>query len=239
MKSKNSKLIVALDINNKEELMQFLTLVGDLIETVKIGPILFTKEGPEIVKYIKSKNYKVFLDLKFHDIPKTVGGAVSSATEIGIDMLTIHTLGGFNSMEAGIAAATYTASELKKPKPLVFGVTILTSYDEAHIKDIFGGDKTLSEHVVLLSRLAKSSGLDGVICSPLEIEIVKKNCGDDFLVVVPGIRLPDENIDDQRRVTTPKEAIEKGADFIVVGRSITASYDPVGKIEKIKDMIGE
>ncbi len=235
----SSKLIVALDMKSKEELSQFLTLVGKSVEIVKIGAILFTKEGPDIIKYVKGRGYKVFLDLKFHDIPTTVGGAVSSATEIGADMMTVHTLGGFNTMEAAVAGATYTASEMRIPKPLIFGVTILTSYDEAHIKDIFGGERSLEEQVILLSRLAKSSGLDGVVCSPLEIEAVKKECGDDFLVITPGIRLPEQDSNDQKRITTPAEAVERGADYIVVGRSITASPDPVGTIERIKEMIGE
>ena len=209
------KLIVALDVNDKEKAMRLVTELSPYADIFKVGPILFLKEGKEIIRKIKDAGREVFLDLKFHDIPATVQRSVESAREIGVYSLTLHSAGGREMMCA--------ASSVQN-RPKLWAVTVLTSQN------------TKVEEVVKRALLAKESGLNGVIASPLEIEEIKKACGEDFTVVTPGIRLQ-ESKDDQKRVATPASAVKAGADFIVVGRPIIEAPNPAEIAKNISDEI--
>lgn len=226
-----TELIVAANLPSFEELAAFVKKTKDHVSYYKIDSGLYTKAGPAAVKLIKEEGKKVFLDLKLHDIPSTVARAAACCMELGVDMFNVHAMGGFEMMEA-VVKETWS---FHKGVPLILGVTILTSIDEAAFRDLFGSpSNSLEEHVLLLARLAKSAGLSGVVASAQEIKKIKEVCGDDFVVVSPGIRLPDEDVGDQMRVDTPAGAAAAGADFIVVGRPILHADDPVAVIERYK-----
>lgn len=218
------KLIVALDFATLDEASKLVNRLEGNAKTFKVGSRLFTGVGPDAVKMVKDKGAKVFLDLKYHDIPKTVSEACEAAAEIGVEMLSLHTFGGFEMMES---AVKFMWSREKSSRPLLLGVTVLTSLNEAALQDITGAsERTIEEQVLLLARLARSAGVDGVVASPHEIEAVKQNCGAEFIVVTPGVRPRGEDKGDQARVRTPGEAVAAGADYIVVGRPITGAEDP-------------
>lgn len=210
------QLIVALDMQDKNKAMELVKKLSPWVDVFKVGPILFLQDGPQIIREIKKMGKEVFLDLKFHDIPATVKRSVESAQKLGVYSLTIHSSGGEEMIRA--------ASEVL-PRPKLWAVTVLTSKNAS------------SAEVLGASQLAKNSGADGVIASALEIETIKKSCGRDFTVVTPGIRLDDKK-DDQKRTATPIEAINKGADFIVVGRPIIEAENPVETAKKICKQIG-
>lgn len=220
------KLIVALDVSALDEASKLIDRLKGSAGTFKVGSRLFTSTGPDAVKLVKDKGAKVFLDLKFHDIPKTVAEACEAAAEIGADMLTLHAFGGFDMMESAVKPMW---SREETGRPILLGVTVLTSLNEAALQDIVGAsERTIKEEVVLLARLAQSAGLDGVVVSPHEIETVKRVCGAEFVVVTPGVRPKGEDSGDQARVRTPGEAVAAGADHIVVGRPIIQAKDPKG-----------
>lgn len=188
---------------------------------MKVGSQLFTGEGPRAVKKLAGIGFGIFLDLKFHDIPNTVAGAVASASQLpGLRLLTVHTLGGSAMMRAAREAV-----QGKKRRPSLLGVTILTSMDAAALAEI-GIPDTPGDRALALARLAQQSGLDGVVASAHEVRAIRAACGPKFLIVVPGIRPSDSSSNDQSRVATPAEAIRCGADYLVVGRPITAAPDP-------------
>ncbi len=192
----------------------------------KIGKQLFTAEGPPIVRALAERGDRVFLDLKFHDIPNTVAGAVTSAVATGAWMVNVHASGGRRMMAAAAEAATAAAARHDRPRPLVIGVTVLTSLDDAGLRET-GIDRPVIEQVVGLARLAQSSGLDGVVASPQEIGAIRAACGAGFLIVTPGIRSPaGAGADDQARTMGPAEAVAAGASYLVVGRPITGASDP-------------
>ncbi len=206
-----------------------------LVRWFKIGYPLYINAGNKFVKELKEKGAKVFLDLKLFDIPSVVSLAIKEISELGVDMITLHTLGGFEMLES----ACKTLWEVEEGKrPLLIGVTILTSMSEATLKDVSGARKTMDEEIERLAKLSKSAGLDGVVVSGEEIEIVKKICGKEFLTVVPGIRLKEDLSFDQERIITPREAKEKGADFLVIGRPITHSDNPFEKLKRYLEEIG-
>jgi len=218
------KLIVALDFHTLDEAGELIDKLEGNVGTFKVGSRLFTSTGPEAVKLVKDKGAKVFLDLKYHDIPKTVAEACEAAAEIGAEMLTLHTFGGFDMMESAVKLMW---SREKANRPLLLGVTVLTSLNEAALQDIVGtSERKIQEEVLLLARLAQSAGLDGVVASPHEIEDIKRQCGTEFVVVTPGVRPKGEDKGDQARVRTPGEAVAAGADYIVVGRPIIWAKDP-------------
>lgn len=219
------KVIVAIDTTDLNKVDNLLKSLNKVISIFKIGMQSFTKYGVDIVKRVQDYGYNVFLDLKFFDIPNTVEKAVYSAMENNIYMLTLHIMGGKDMIRK--------ATDIKGQSryPLLLGVTVLTSMDEKNLMEI-GIEKNIKDYVPHLAEYGKSSGLNGVISSPLEIEIIRKKCGNDFLIVTPGIR-KEKSADDQKRVLTPKEAIEKGADYIVVGRPVLESSDPKKYIENI------
>ncbi|MCM8541769.1 MAG: orotidine-5'-phosphate decarboxylase [Lentisphaeraceae bacterium] len=215
----DTKLIVALDVDSVEQAEAIVNEIGPQVEWYKIGKQIFTREGKKCLEMLKSNNKKVFLDLKFHDIPNTVAQAVKSAISIGADMVNFHASGGSEMIKK-----TIEMNKSSNPDCLFIAVTVLTSMDQAGLEEL-GIKGTPADVVARFAKLAKTSGADGVVCSALEIDLVKKECGDDFNLVVPGIRPAGSSTDDQKRIMTPGQAAEKGAQFIVVGRPITQAAD--------------
>ncbi|MBW1972567.1 MAG: orotidine-5'-phosphate decarboxylase [Deltaproteobacteria bacterium] len=232
MNKAKEKLILALDIDNTSKAIELIELLKDYIGIFKIGKQLFTRLGPEIIRIIQKKGGKVFLDLKFFDIPNTVKKAVKEATFHKVSMFTIHAMGGRKMIKEAVKSCIDSANMLKIPRPLVLAVTLLTSFDEKGIHEI-GISGSIEENVLKLARLSMEAGADGVIASPKEIKLIRKECGDKFLIVTPGIRPSSINKDDQVRTMTPSEAIKEGADYIVVGRPILLAEDPVEEAKKI------
>jgi orotidine-5'-phosphate decarboxylase len=232
----HNPLIVALDAPDRDSAMRLVEQLAPVAGYFKIGSELFTAEGPAIVREVLQSGGKVFLDLKYHDIPVTVSRAVAAAVRLGVSMLTIHTSGGLQMMISAEMSAQTTAAELKLPPPLVLGVTVLTSMDEEDLNEI-GVNAAPQEQVIRLATLAVRSGLRGIVCSPLELETLRKTLPQEIKIVTPGIRSPDDAKNDQKRTMTPKEAIATGADYIVVGRPITAAKNPREAAEKILNSI--
>lgn len=239
MDTAESKLIVALDVTTDKEAFKMVDILKGKVKIFKVGYQLFMKYGPEIVMKINKKGMKVFLDLKFHDIPNTVASGVEAIVPLGVYMFNVHTLGGVEMMKSAAYAGTSVSLKLGIPKPIILGVTILTSIDQQILARELGIRRNISEHVVHLARLAKESGLDGVVASPLEVDLIRRECGDDFIIVTPGIRplAEGEASDDQKRVLTPRGAVLKGADLIVVGRPVIKAGNPVESAAKIIEEI--
>jgi len=219
-----SPLIVALDMDQKSAL-ELANKIDPQDCKVKVGSQLFTENGPEVIKELKNLGFEIFLDLKFHDIPNTVRKAVETVIEMGVWMLNVHSLGGKEMLKAA-----YEAKETASIKPILIGVTMLTSLDNKSIKQV-GLQMNIEDQVLLLTDLCKEEGLDGVVCSPNELVLLRENVNKDFLLVTPGIRSLKVENDDQKRTSTVSEAIEKGADYVVIGREITTDKDPNKKIK--------
>jgi len=229
------RLIVPLDVITLKDAIYLMDKLGDIVKFFKIGCALFTAAGPKAVLEAKKRGFRVFLDLKYFDIPSVVTKAIESLINLDVDIFTIHTLGGFELMESVVKVLWK-----ERKKPLVLGVTILTSINEAFLRDVLGtSNVTIDEEVGRLAEMARSAGLNGVVASAFEIERIKKICGDKFVVLTPGIRPEGSESFDQKRVLTPKEAIKKGADYIVVGRPIINSNEPLKVAESIIDEIKE
>ena len=221
-----NQLIVALDVENLAAANQLVNTLSDEVKWFKIGKQLFTAVGPDSVKLLLEAEKNIFLDLKFHDIPNTVAGAVASGTKVGANMINMHASGGLEMMRAAREAAEKQASELGIPKPMLLGVTVLTSINEVNFQHDFATQRKLNDQVAYLAELSQQAGLEGVVASPLEIELIRRVCGNDFVIVTPGVRPAWATSNDQQRVMTPTEAIEAGANYIVVGRPITVSDNP-------------
>ena len=230
-----NRLIVALDTDDGEEIDRITEQLCKKVSWVKIGLQAFATIGTDIFSWMSERKFQSFLDLKFHDIPNTVARDVSTMTEHGANMINMHASGGFEMMQAARKSANAAAKNVKIRTPKLLGVTILTSMGEIEIQSNFGSERKITDQVVYLAEQAKEAGLDGVVASPLEIEPIRKACGDKFLIVTPGIRPKWADVGDQRRITTPAEAINMGADFIVVGRPIIEADDPIEATEKILD----
>lgn len=222
-------LITALDVPSLKESLVIVEELGDLVDFYKVGLELFSRVGPKVVEILKNKGKKVFLDLKLHDIPNTVSGAVNAAIDMGVDLLTLHALGGFEMMEAAQKAVWNKRLE----KPVLLGVTILTSLDEAFLQDVLGIEKTLNDEISDLASIAKSAGLGGVVASAEEVALIKGCCGKDFIVATPGIRPRGAEKDDQKRSATPADAIVNGSDYLVIGRPIIKSENMRNAAESI------
>ena len=218
----NQKVIVALDVGSREEAIHLVKQLHDLAGMFKVGSQLFMAAGPAVVREIIDGGGRVFLDLKFHDIPNTVTQAAVEAARLGVSMMTIHASGGRAMMEA---VSKELQDKFTERRPIIVAVTVLTSLDTRALFEI-GWEQPLDEQVPRLARLAEDCGIDGVVCSPREIQLVRKAVEPRFKIVTPGIRLPEQSLNDQQRVATPREAFEAGADYIVVGRAVTAERDP-------------
>ena len=228
-------VIVALDFSSKKEVMDFLDKFTGRKPFVKIGMELFYAEGPEIVREIKARGHKIFLDLKLHDIPNTVKKAMSVLSALDADMCNVHASGTIAMMQAALEGLTRADGT----RPLLIAVTQLTSTSEERMRQELLINASLEETVSKYAENTRSAGLDGIVCSPLEAEGVKKRCGESFLTITPGVRFADSGKDDQVRITTPAKARELGSDYIVVGRPITQTADPVAAYERcIKEFLG-
>jgi orotidine-5'-phosphate decarboxylase len=218
------RIIIALDVPTKEEGIALVSRLKDA-RTFKVGLELFTAEGPALFRKLKALRKDIFLDLKLHDIPNTVAGAVRSAFKHGVQMMTIHASGGREMMAKAAEVARQIAHETGRPKPVLLGVTILTSLKGADLEEI-GQPSDVACQVLRLAGLAKAAGLDGVVCSPQEIEALRREYGRELAIVTPGIRPVWAAAQDQKRIMTPAEAVAKGADYLVIGRPITGAPSP-------------
>jgi len=226
-----SKVIVALDFDNQQAALSLVEKLDPAQCRVKVGKELFTAAGPVLVKGLVDRGFDVFLDLKFHDIPNTAAKAVSAAADLGVWMTNVHASGGSRMM-----SAAKQALEQKGSSMLLIGVTVLTSMDEADLQEI-GVKRSPSEQVLHLAGLTKNCGLDGVVCSAREASVLKTALGSDFQLITPGIRLPDSAADDQRRIVSPQDAIALGSDYLVIGRPITQSADPLQTLIQINNSL--
>ena len=231
-------VIIACDFHDKSQVMDFLSLFKDNKPYVKIGMELFYSEGPEIVRLLKSNGHKVFLDLKLHDIPNTVKKSIKVLTSLGVDMLNVHAQGGITMMKEASNGVDEGCKESGVIKPKLIAVTQLTSIDQKTMSEELLIDRDLKDVVLSYSKNVQKAGLDGVVCSAYEASMIHDYVSPDFVTVTPGIRLNGDDQMDQKRVATPANAKELTSDFIVVGRSITASKDPVKAYERcIEDFI--
>ena len=221
-------VIIACDFSSKEQTLNFLDKFTGRKPFVKIGMELFYAEGPEIVRTIKERGHRIFLDLKLHDIPNTVKKAMSVLRNLDVDMTNVHAAGTVDMMKAAIEGLTREDGS----RPMLIAVTQLTSTSEERMQKELLIGASINDTIVKYAENAKAAGLDGVVCSPLEAAMVKEACGKEFMTVTPGVRFADGDVGDQVRVTTPERAKEIGSDYIVVGRPITAADDPVAAYER-------
>jgi orotidine-5'-phosphate decarboxylase len=228
---RRDQLIVAVDTETYDDAARLIEQLAGHLDWYKIGSKLFTREGPRICDLVKQAGGKLFLDLKYHDIPNTVHGAVTSAMELDVSMLTLHASGGPDML----IKAREAVEEAGKPDVILVAVTVLTSFNADAFVSQFGSDRTPEDMVVALATIARESGMNGVVASARELRTIKERVGRDFIVVTPGIRLPDAGKDDQTRVVTPEAAILDGSDYLVVGRPIIAAPDPAAACKAIID----
>jgi orotidine-5'-phosphate decarboxylase len=233
----NDKLIVALDVETVDEAKKMIDVLSPAVNVFKVGSQIFTSVGPSIIQFLAERKKKVFLDLKYHDIPNTVANAVTAAVTLnasykdktsGIFMITVHTIGGEEMLKRAAEAALKTSQKLNVPKPMVVGITVLTSDDR---------NDNVAAIVLDRARLAKTCGLDGIVASSQEAQMLRKELGKDFIIVTPGIRPSGAEAGDQKRITTPKEAMENGSNFLVVGRPILKASDPLKAARSILEEI--
>ena len=227
----DTPIIVALDFDNTAAALALSEQLEPTLCRVKVGKELFTRSGPALVEQLQGRGFEVFLDLKFHDIPNTVAAAVRAAADLGVWMVNVHASGGGRMM----AAAREALEPFAQP-PLLIAVTVLTSMSREDMLEL-GYEEEPQQRVLRLAQLADRNGLDGVVCSARESSVLRQACGQDFALVTPGIRMPGDSADDQRRVVTPADAIAQGSDYLVIGRSITGADDPIAKLAEIHDTL--
>lgn len=228
----SKKVLIALDYDDQQTALNFVKQLSPDTCRLKVGKEMFTYFGPAFVKELIDLGFDVFLDLKFHDIPNTVAKAVTAAAKMGVWMVNVHASGGVEMM----TKAKQALEQFGDKAPLLIAVTVLTSMDETELKRL-GVEKTPAEQVIYLAKLAKESGLDGVVCSAQEAKQLKAELGDEFKLVTPGIRPAGSDAGDQKRIMTPKQAIDDGSDYLVVGRPITQAADPVAVLKEINDSL--
>jgi orotidine-5'-phosphate decarboxylase len=226
------RLLVALDVESLRDAEALLARLDGVVTGCKIGSQLFTAAGPAAVEMARKRGFRVFLDLKYLDIPTTVAGAVREAARLGVFMLDVHASGGVAMMRAAAAAAAKAAADFAVPRPLVLGVTVLTSLDRRALAREVGVPASVDAHVLHLADRAREAGLDGCVASPHEVGALRRALGPEWVIVTPGIRIS-ERADDQTRVATPRQARDAGADYLVVGRPITAAPDPAAAAAEI------
>lgn len=226
------RVIVALDFSTKYKALKIVDRLEGIINFYKVGLELFLSEGRDILRELKKRDKRIFLDLKFHDIPTTVQKAVKSILNFGVDMLSLHTTGGFEMMKKAREVVEETKVK-EEVKIKLLGITVLTSLGNKEVEEIYGVSVEVPSLVRNLALISKKAGLDGVVASAGETTQIKKSCGKDFTVVTPGIRLERDSKNDQKRVFTPKEAFSLGADYIVIGRALTVHREPEKVIEKL------
>ena len=227
MTSVKSTVIVALDYDNQDSALTLADRLDPTLCQLKVGKELFTAAGPSVVKKLTDRGFDIFLDLKFHDIPNTVAKAIGTAADLGVWMTNVHASGGSRMMSAARQALDSKGSDM-----LLIGVTVLTSMGVSDLEEV-GVQGNASAQVLRLAELAKNSGLDGVVCSAQEAKLLKESLGQGFKLVTPGIRLADSAADDQRRIVTPADALALGSDYLVIGRPITKSTDPLATLLEI------
>ncbi len=232
------RLVLALDVDDFKKADELVGKLSDYVGVFKIGNQLFTAEGAKVVNMVNERGGKVFLDLKFHDIPNTVARAAEVAVKLGVYIFNVHTSGGYEMMKAAEEATKKTSFALGINKPLILGVTLLTSINQEILEKEIGIKKRLGEQVVHLAKLAKAAGLNGVVASSWEIKEIRKAFGEDFIILTPGIRSAGKSSDDQKRVMSPQEAIKLGADFLVIGRPIRNAANPVEAAKEILREMG-
>ena len=224
-----SELIVALDVNNREEAVARVKSIGDAVDFYKIGLELYTAEGPDVVKAVKDLGKRIFLDLKFHDIPRTVERAVKSGGKLGVDLMTIHSVGG----KAMVKAAADAAAEFGANGPKILAVTVLTSLDQTDLEDVGIVGRTPADQVLAMAKFATANGAHGLVCSPKEVGTLSKMLPQGTLFITPGVRPAGSAVGDQKRVATPADAVRDGATHLVVGRPILAAADPAAAARAI------
>lgn len=229
---RRNPILAALDVPTAEQALALARQIVPCVAGFKIGSELFTAAGPDIIRRLRELGGRVFLDLKFHDIPNTVARAVTAAVQLQVDMLTVHASGGLAMLRAAEEAARQTAESLGQDPPLVLAVTVLTSADADTLAEV-GCDPSPARQVERLAQLAVRAGLRGLVCSPLELVMLRQLLPEAMQLVAPGIRTGNESPDDQKRTLTPREALEAGADWLVIGRPIYAAPDPHAAAEKI------
>jgi orotidine-5'-phosphate decarboxylase len=229
-----SKVIFALDVDNYSAAKHWVSILSGHVGMFKVGKQLFTAYGPEVVRMIVNSGADIFLDLKYHDIPNTVASASIEAARLKVKLFNLHALGGYEMMSRTVERLHGEFSE--KDRPSILAVTILTSSTCDTLREV-GIELPVSEMVVKLAKLAQKAGIDGVVASPLEVPLIREACGNDFIIVTPGVRPASAATDDQKRVMTPGEAIKAGSDFLVIGRPISTAPDPLTAIEAIIDEI--
>jgi orotidine-5'-phosphate decarboxylase len=237
MNMQKKDVMIALDFPTKADTLAFLDqFPADEKPFVKIGMELFYAEGPDVVREIKARGHKIFLDLKLHDIPNTVGHAMSVLSQLDVDMVNLHAAGAGEMMRAALEGLTRPDGA----RPLLIAVTQLTSTDSNALKNELLIDTPMAETVLSYAQNAAKNGLDGVVCSPLEAALVKERCGAGFLTVTPGIRFADSEVGDQKRIMTPANAAVNGCDYLVMGRPITKAADPLAAYRRaVKDFLGK
>lgn len=236
---KDERLIVALDFHNFDDVKNLVRELGDSVNFYKVGMELFYGVGPGIIEWLQAREKKIFLDLKLHDIPNTVAGGLCSLMKLGADILNIHAAGGFTMMQKAAEALHEEAERRGVEKPKLIAITVLTSINQDDWKGLGYDSLKISEQVVRLARLAQAAGLEGVVASPQEAKLIREACGENFLIVTPGIRPAGSDINDQSRISTPAAAIQNGANYLVVGRPVRAAENPKLAAENIlKEIAG-
>ena len=228
----NSPVVVALDFPSAEPALELAARLSPQLCRLKVGKELFTRSGPQLVEQLQGMGFEIFLDLKFHDIPNTVAGAVRAAADLGVWMVNVHAAGGRRMMEAAASALQGRAN-----RPFLIAVTVLTSMTGEDLREL-GYSETPAERVLRLAALTADSGLDGVVCSAMEASYLRNARGEGFTLVTPGIRLAGDSADDQRRVVTPADAMALGSDYLVIGRSITGAQDPLAALRQVHAELG-
>ncbi len=236
MEEARKRLIFALDVDSFEKAQEWVELLHQQVGLFKVGKQLFTRCGPRVVEMIRERGADVFLDLKYHDIPNTVAKAGVEACRLGVGMFNVHALGGLEMMQKTVEEVDAWCQQHNQPRPIMLAVTILTSSTEETLRGV-GIDRPVAEMVPRLAELTKLAGFDGVVASPKEVALIRAACGDDFAIVTPGVRPSFAAMDDQKRVTTPAEAIAAGASHLVVGRPISAAADPAAAARLILEEI--